>query len=208
MPPVRQNGHRRHPSSEFSRGPPSRIEGIRTGMNQLFSGRSRVGPPRSRTPESPKTPRLALGLGNFSSTRLVIPYLTRTNTTSRPPTRQDTPPISSRPITANSLRNSLRQQNTILPISNPPRHARHNSHTARRFVGVDPAELHLAELAETGRRRRQRKARERERRCMPKIRNKKIRAKILSCFISGLVKILLPLDLKAWLTKRSFSFWY
>jgi hypothetical protein len=204
MPPVRQNGHRRQQSSESSRGPQSRIEGIRTGINSLFSGRSRVGPPRSRTPESPKTPRLALGLGNFSSTRLVIPYLTRTNTTSRPPTRQNTP-ISSRPITADSLRNSLRQQDTILPLSNPPRHARHNSHTARRFVGVDPAELHLAELAETGRRRRQRKAKE-SRRCAPKITNKKIRAKILSCFISGLVKIPPPLDFKTILTKRSFSF--
>jgi hypothetical protein len=75
-------------------------------------------------------------------------------------------------------------------------------------VGVDPAELHLAELAETGRRRRQRKARERERRCMPKIKNKKIRAKILSCFISGLVKIPPPLEVKDMLTKHSFSFWY
>jgi len=187
MSPLRHNGHRRQLSSESSRGPPSRIEGIRTGINQMFSGRSRVGPPRSRTPESSKTPRLALGLGNFSSTRLVIPYLTRTNTISRPPTRHDTP-ISSTPITAESLQHSLRQQNTTLPLSSTPRHARHNSHTARRFVGVDPAELHLAELAETGRRRR-RKARERERRCAPKIKNKKIRAKILSCFVSGLVNI-------------------
>jgi hypothetical protein len=192
MPPVRQNGHRRQTSSEFSRAPPSRLEGIRTGVNHLFSGRSRVGTPRSRTPESPKTPRLALGLGNFSSTRLVIPYLTRTNATPPSPARHDPhSPISSRPITADSLR----QQTTILPTSQVPPHVRHNSHSARRFVGVDPAELHLANLAESGRRRRRNKARQREPRCAPKIKNKKIRAKILSCFISGLVSS--PLSLEA-----------
>ena len=187
MPPVRQNGHRRQISSESSRERPSRLEGIRTGVNHLFSGRSRVGTPRSRTPESPKTPRLALGLGNFSSTRLVIPYLTRTNTNPSPsPTRHDPhSPISSRPITAHSLR----QQTTILPTSSVPPHVRQNSHSARRFVGVDPAELHLADLADSGRRRRRNKTRQREPRCAPKIKNRKIRAKILSCFISGLVRI-------------------
>jgi len=185
MPPVRQNSHRRQTSSESSQAPPSRLEGIRTGVNHLFSGRSRVGTPRSRTPESPKTPRLALGVGNFSSTRLVIPYLTRTNTVPPSPARHDPhSPISSRPITAHSLR----QQTTILPTSSVPPHVRHNSYPARRFVGVDPAELHLANLADSGRRRRN-KARRREPRCAPKIKNKKIRAKILSCFISGMVSI-------------------
>lgn len=187
MLPTRQNGHQRQTSSSL-REAPSRLEGIRSGINHLFSGRSRVGPPRSHTPESPKTPRLALGLGNFSSTRLQLPYLSRTNTATPPPSsRYDShSPISSRPVTDSSLRH----QTTILPTSSVPPHVRHHSQSARRFVGVDPAELHLAELAESGRRRRRNKGRKREHRCAPKIKNKKIRNKILSCFISGLVSSL------------------
>ena len=186
MPPVRPNGHRRQILSESSRERPSRLEGIRTGVNHMFSGRSRVATPRSGTPESPKTPRLALGLGNFSSTRLVLPYLTRSNT--NPPqyaTRHDPhSPVSTRPITAHSLR----QQTTILPTSSVPPRVRHDSQSGRRFVGVDPAELHLASLVDSGRRRRRNKAK-REPQCAPKIKNKKIRTKILSCFISGLVRL-------------------
>jgi len=183
MPPVRQYGHRRQISSESSRERPSRLEGIRTGVNHMFSGRSRVAPARSGAPESPKTPRLASGLGNSSTTRLAIPYITRSNTNPSQSTTRHDPhsPISTAPITAHSLR----QQTTILPTSSVPPHVRHDSQTGRRFVGVDPAELHLASLADSGRRRRRNKA-QREPRCAPKLKNKKIRTKILSCFISGL----------------------
>ncbi|KAH8687670.1 hypothetical protein BGZ60DRAFT_522319 [Tricladium varicosporioides] len=203
MPPVRQNPPRRLSSRDSSRPASSRIEGIRTGINHLFTGRSRIGTPRSHTPESPKTPRLALGLGNLSSTRIVIPYLTRTNTnssqSSQTPIRpQHTPhtSVSSRPIAPNP-----HQQQA--PVSTIPPQIRHNG--ARRFRGVDPAETHLAELAEAGRRRRN-KVRSSERRCGPKIKNRKIRAKILTCFISGLfLTLVLTVYLALALSNRNES---
>ena len=196
MPPIRQNNSRRSPSDRSSRpSQSSRLEGVRAGIHQLFTGRSTVGP-RSPTPDSPKTPRFVLGLPNLPTTRLNVPYLTRTpsvphrsNTqrsnnlpsASSHPAESHTTPISSRPITPNSLRQQIQQP----AVSAVPSHVRHNS--ARRFVGVDPAEQHLAELAEAGRERRRHKRRCRERTCAPKIKNRKIRAKILSCFISGMV---------------------
>ena len=192
MPPVRQNNPRRSTSSRSSRQPPSRLENVRTGLQQLFTGRSSVGTARSHSPESPKSPRYALGLQNLSSTRINIPYLTRTttipnssnestSTTSPESPHSPTTPISTRPITPNSLRQQIQHP----AVSTLPSHVRHNS--ARRFIGIDPAEQHLAELAEQGRRRRRHKPRSKDRRCAPKIKNRKIRSKILSCFISGLV---------------------
>ncbi|TVY60658.1 hypothetical protein LSUE1_G007292 [Lachnellula suecica] len=209
MPPFRQSD-RRQASSGSSEAPlpPSRLEGIRTGINGMFIGRSRVGTHRARTPESPKMPRLALGLGNISHSRIALPYLSRSNTIAPPsPTRSEPQmsvpmPISSRTITAQDL-----QQETIVrPPTRVPSYARHNSHTARRFVGVDSAELHLAELAESGRRRRRNKARGRRPKCFPKVTNKKIRSKILSCFISGLFLLMvLTVYLCLALTNRNES---
>jgi hypothetical protein len=197
MPPIRQSNPRRSPSGRSSRpSQSSRLGGVRAGIHQLFSGRSTVGP-RSLTPDSPKTPRFVLGLPNLSTTRLNVPYLiqttsnptrsnsNRSNASRTSSSSQDaessTTPISSRPITPNSLRQQIQQP----PLSAVPTHVRHDS--ARRFVGVDPAEQHLAELAQAGRERRRHKRRHRERNCAPKIKNKKIRSKILSCFISGIV---------------------
>ena len=198
MPPVRQSNHRRSSSGRSSR--PSqgstRLDGVRAGIHHLFSGRSTVGP-RSPTPDSPKSPRFVLGLPNLPTARLNVPYLTRSasnpsrsnsqrsNTAPAPspaqPPESPLTPISSRPITPNSLRQQIQQPD----VSAVPSHTRHNS--ARRFVGVDPAEQYLAELAQTGRDRRRRKRKHKERTCAPKIKNRKIRAKILLCFISGLV---------------------
>lgn len=197
MPPIRQSNHRRSSSGRSSRpSQSSRLDGVRAGIHQLFSGRSTVGP-RSPTPDSPKSPRFVLGLPNLSTTRLNVPYLTRTaSNPSRSnsqrsyaapaPSSSQTPespstPISSRPITPNSLRQQIQQPG----VSAVPSHVRHNS--ARRFVGVDPAEQHLVELAQAGRDRRRRKRKHKERTCGPKIKNRKIRAKILMCFVSGLV---------------------
>lgn len=157
----------------------------------MFSGRSGVGTAGSNSPESPKTPRAAPGLQNLHlpSTRIVIPYLNRTysqNTTPAASPRSSRHPytsIDSRSITPQSSR----QQTEPGAVSRPSQ-SRQNSQRARRFVGVDPAELHLAELAEAGRRRRRQKSRAPERKCFPQIKNRKIRSKILSCFISGLVR--------------------
>ena len=186
MPPTRQTTSRRSPTTQsLRRGSSSRFENVRTGIQQLFTGRSSVGM-RSHSPESPKTPRPTLGIQDLPSTRLVIPYLARSassrsdRSSPRSPYNPETP-LSSRPITPNSLRQQIEQPS----ISTIPPQVRHNS--SRRFVGIDPAEQYLAELAQDGRRRRRTKSRPKHRKCAPKIKNKKIRSKILSCFISGLV---------------------
>ena len=180
----------------------SRLGNVRSSVHQMFSGRSRVGTsPRNSIPESPKTPRVPLGLGRLPSTRLHIPYLSRSNTNS---SHRSSSPLNSprsirhpytalddRPATAQSVRQDAPQP-PVPAAQSEPRHT-----SPRRFVGVDPAELHLAELAETGRRRRRRKSSRSERICLPKIKNKKIRAKLLSCFISGLVRMLY-LNTKPW----------
>ena len=168
------------------------------------SGRSTVGPPRSDSPDSPKSPRFVLGLPNLTTTRLNVPYLTRSTSN---PTRSnsqrsssqrsnvspispsesvETPstPVHSRPITPDSWREQVQQP----PLSAAPSYVRDNS--SRRFVGIDPAEQHLAELAQVGRdrtRRHKRRRRRKERKCGPKIKSKRIRAKILLCFILGMV---------------------
>jgi hypothetical protein len=187
MPPIRQTATRRSPPSRSAtHRPASRIEQIRVGILQMFSGQSTVGN-ASSPPQSPKTPRLALGLNNISSTRLVLPHLSRTTRTPSPQSPHSLPQhaptietqATSRPTTGNSLREQPQQPNT----SALPSHYRHNS--THRFV--DPAEQHLAALVSDGRRRRH-KTHEIERRCAPKVKNNKIRAKIWSCFVSGLVR--------------------
>jgi len=186
MPPIRQSTSRRSPTNSSRPAPPSRLENVRTGIQHLFSGRSSVGT-RAPTPESPKTPQPTLGLQRLPSTRLNIPYLTRSESDrsrrSHRAQRSPNTPLSSRPITPNSLQQQIQQSN----VSTIPPQVRHNSQ--RRFVGIDPAEQHLAELAQDGRRRRRTKSRKADRhKCAPKIKNRKIRSKILSCFISGIVR--------------------
>jgi hypothetical protein len=56
-------------------------------------------------------------------------------------------------------------------------------------VGVDPAEQLLADLAQAGRERRRHYKKRKGRSCGPKLKNKKIRMKILHCFIAGLVRL-------------------
>lgn len=171
----------------------------------MFSGRSTVG--ARRIPESPKEPNQQLGLHNMpSTTRIQIPYLSRRNSdvntplasprSSRPARsiRNAFTPMRSRSSSMRSMSNSLRQEQEAAQVPVPPPIHRSSS-GARRFVGVDPAELHLAELAHSGRRRRKQRSRDPLGGFAPRIKNKKIRAKILSCFLSGLVRS--PLDISS-----------
>jgi len=189
MPPIRQYTHRRTLSSSSSGPQPSRLDSVRSGIHSLFTGRSTVGT-RSHHPEVPKSPAVSLGLGHLPSTRLYIPYLARVrtgtsvrdsststvSTASTPPYTRTTTPVSSHPA------------DDALPNAQPPTVSAaprvHRSSTPR-YVGVDPEEQHLAELANTGRRRR--KTSRSERGCGPKMKNKKIRAKFLSSLVSGVV---------------------
>ncbi|KAF9882422.1 u5 snrnp complex [Colletotrichum karsti] len=66
----------------------------------------------------------------------------------------------------------------------------------RRFTGPDPAEMHLAQMAQEGRRRRRRRQRDRQQGddeghpkrfllCLPWVKSRRMRSQILRCFISG-----------------------
>ncbi|KAH8808078.1 hypothetical protein F5884DRAFT_677414 [Xylogone sp. PMI_703] len=192
MPRQQQNDSRR---------PGSRGENVRSGVNRLFSGESRIGSRRSRRPETPKPPRLPFVLPNMSSIRITLPHLHHTRSNLSVSSQASTSPLSphdpptQRPISTDSFRELQRQATTM------PAHSRSDSR--RRFVGVDPEELYLAHLAEAGRSRRKTKNREKEYRCAPKIKNRKIRNKIVSCFISGIMLIMvLAVYLALALTKK------
>ncbi|RAL64106.1 hypothetical protein DID88_003294 [Monilinia fructigena] len=135
-------------------------------------------------------------LGNLPSTRIHIPGLTisqsstRRNSAAAEPTlpRHENllPPV----VTRTNRRSQFTQPPAISsPISTIPPQVQRRSE--RRFLSVDPAEQHLADLANRGRRRRgtprgQMKVEER----VPRIRNKRIRQKIVHSLISGLFLVL------------------
>lgn len=174
---------------------PARVVDMRRGIGQMFSNESRSGRRRAEVVniepalESPKTPRLVLGQ-NFSTTRLAIPYLNRPSVSlPSSPVFSNPPPVparSSPPVTQGPL--------PALPRASPTHHTRPGRSRERREsprrdeVGVEPADAHLAELADIGRRRRKGKFSRKERRCGPKFKHRRIRAKALSCMISGLVR--------------------
>lgn len=164
-----------------------RLDGMRSGIQQLFSGRSILAP-RPGTPESPKSPVERLRLSALPSPRFVLPYLPQTPSpsptgslpvyTSRPgPVPRTPPPTSSRPVTLGALRHA--QQSSVSSI---PRQVVHNP--SRRINAVDPAEQHLVDL--TSRRGRRKKVQPKERGCGAKVKNRKTRGKIISSFMSGL----------------------
>jgi len=198
MPPIRQNAPRRQPRA------PVGLDRVRAGLNQLSSGRSNFGS-RSHSPEVPKTPRYTLGLPNLSSTRLVLPHLSPAPSLTVLPRGQSSPrdrQISSASVNSRHMAPSPVEQ-VQQPVSSRPSRV---YRPARRFVGVDPAELHLANLAQAGRRRRRNNSINAERTCGPRIKNRKIRSKILSCFISGLfLTLILTIYLALALTNRNES---
>lgn len=159
--------------------------------------------------DSPKTPLFNLGMPTMPSTRLHLPHLTRTWTqgSSGPPSRPGTSrgerfPVVTEPVPA-------------VPAEHVRVRGHGHSESRTRFDGADPAELHLASLADDGRRRRRNRSgsddrtrdperrhrrrhrhrhREREHRpppkhflfCFPWIKSRRIRSQILRCFVSGL----------------------
>jgi hypothetical protein len=201
MPSVSQSTPRQSSTAQSSSPPaPSGLSGVRATLQDLFTGRSTVGrPSRNQPPESPKTPRPVLqrpviGLQNLPTTRINIPHLTRVASSDSARSHSSTSPLSPHAVDSpqsihSIIPNSRRQQTETSGVIAQSHPVRHNSN--RRFVGVDPAELHLAQLVQDGRRRRRAKTRNRSHgrnhTCAPKIKNKHIRSKILSCFVSGLV---------------------
>jgi len=146
----------------------------RPSMPSFMSRRSsRQPPPRPSSShyddeiESPKTPRFSLGMPNLSSTRLHLPNLTRTSTESSngPESHQGTPRSqpgsrSQSRLGVGSMPEVLADERVAEPVpAVPAEHIHGRSGTRggrRRFNGADPAELHLANMVDDGRRRRRR----------------------------------------------------
>jgi hypothetical protein len=193
---------RERPSSLLRRFPISR-----TTLPTLFHSRSsRVGTlpevlPDENEIESPKTPRFALGLPHLPSTRLHLPHLTRTWTNgsngpaSRPPTARPGTSVASEAAPRPSFSRAMQERLATLTPPEPAAQveADQQRHRLRRFDGADPAELHLAAMAEDGRRRTRGRPHDRAPRpppkrflfCFPWIKSRRIRSQILRCFVSG-----------------------
>lgn len=137
--------------------------------------------------ESPKTPRFSIGMPSLPSTRLHLPHLQRTWTNgsagpdSRPGTAVRPSTAAGRPSMSRArdgdaaaaaaaaaaatggvasgapLGMDMGMAITDDAIPAMPSAAATRVHARRRFNGADPAELHLAALAEDGRERRQRR---------------------------------------------------
>jgi hypothetical protein len=174
------------PGSRTAR--PIRAENMRRGLRQLFTGTSVV--ERTTAPEGRKTLRLELPPQDFSSASITLPHLFRTATapaTLSTPSSAASPdapfpahtPIISRPITPNSLRDIQRTMSLPLPVTQG---------SSRPFVGVDPEEQYLADLAARGRRRQSKRARgaRRRRSCVINFKERKVRSKVIACCLSAI----------------------
>lgn len=160
----------------------------------------------NRDDDGPKTPRFHLGLPSLPSARFHLPSLSRTST------RDESTGSSSEMSEASAPdglepRASLQQSRTDrFPAVAEPQathvrpDSRSSSRTRRFFRGADPAEMHLAGLAEDGRRRRHRnrsgqpQAGGKPKRflyCFPWIQSWRIRKQIVRCFVSGMFLLLM-----------------
>lgn len=214
-----------------------RLPRRRTGSNSTSGGAH--DPPRAHADgvqpgeiESPKSPDFNINLTNMPSTRLHLPNLARTWTRgssgppTRPPSQQevveqrggvgvgDEPRAS---MQSEWPRPSMQQQPSQpdrLPAIDEPQHAHtrpseDRSNFMQHFRGADPAEMHLADLANRGRQRTQRRNRsdgsasgrasdpasghdtpKRFLFCFPWVTSRRVRNSILRCFVSGLLLVL------------------
>ncbi|KAK8063478.1 hypothetical protein PG996_008130 [Apiospora saccharicola] len=204
-----------------------RLPRRRTGSNSTVGGAHE--PPRAHADdiqpgqvESPKSPDFNINLTNMPSTRLHLPNLARTWTrgSSGPPTRPPSPQeVEQRGGVrgGDEPRPSMQQQmdhpGRLPAIDEPqPAHTRPSedrSNFMQHFRGADPAETHLANMADRGRQRTQRHARsdgsasgrnsdpalghdtpKRFLFCFPWVKSRRVRNSILRCFVSGMLLIL------------------
>jgi hypothetical protein len=172
---------------------PTRVENMRRGLRQLFTGTSVV--ERATLPEGRKTARLELSPQDFSSASITLPHPFRVTTapatlsTPSSAASNDSPfpthtPLTSRPITPNSLRDMQRAMSLPLPAT---------QRSSRLFVGVDPEERYLADLAARGRRRQSKRTRgaRRRRSCVLNFKDRKVRSKVIACCLSAIFLIII-----------------
>ncbi|KAH8646754.1 hypothetical protein BX600DRAFT_155526 [Xylariales sp. PMI_506] len=209
--PRREDGSGRGVASRFLRRP--QLPSIRLRRNSGDAQQARTTTVMNEV-DSPKTPIFQLGAPSLPSTRLHLPHLNRTWT--RDSTDGPSPVPSRAPSNANGRtpRPSMQQsrarpeENENVALPEPVRQGRDSGgrRAMRRFRGADPAEVHLANLAETGRRRARRRGsgddasqpdaegRGKPKRfmyCFPPIKSRRIRKQIVRCLISGFFLTLL-----------------
>ncbi|KAI1262614.1 hypothetical protein F5Y18DRAFT_418763 [Xylariaceae sp. FL1019] len=178
-----------------------------------------------------KAPRFNLGLRGSPGSRFRMPSLSTMRT------RDSANPLSAVDIQREQPLPPSRPQSQRFPVVPQPPAARISAEGTEqysrrtRFNGIDPAEMHLAELAETGRRRRHRHTHHHHREhrrggvdhsrprrgrrhrqkdppsrflfCFPWVKSRQVRTHILRCFVSGLVLIsMLTIYLSLSLTKN------
>ncbi|KAK2001569.1 hypothetical protein LX36DRAFT_667856 [Colletotrichum falcatum] len=198
---------------EMEEGSQTRSRRLPGTRPSLFSrrhpsnGTQRLGDEESGTP---KTPRFNLGLPALPGTRLNLPHLTRTWTvgSNGPNSRPNS--IHRPPNRGNEASTELPLPRTVgaptAPVAMPAPVVRVSRSESvggrRRFTGPDPAEMHLAQMAQDGRRRRRRADRRQhanhdERHpkrfllCIPWPKSRRMRSQILRCFVSGSFLLLL-----------------
>ncbi|KAL0942133.1 uncharacterized protein CTRU02_200019 [Colletotrichum truncatum] len=190
---------------EDSRSRPRRLPGTRPASSTRRHPGGRMQRLDDGEADSPKTPQFNLGLPTLPGTRLNLPHLTRTWTSgstgsdSRPNPEQPAPSRSvTEPLPEPYLMRAGGSQDASVAIPPPiAQRARSESHRrTRRFTGPDPAEMHLAQMAQEGRRRRRQGQRnhqddgdeghpKRFLLCLPWVKSRRMRSQIFRCLISG-----------------------
>lgn len=174
--------------------------------------------------DGPKTPRFHLGLPSLPSGRFQFPSLSRIGTRKRSRSslsreQGQQPSDGSEPRI--SLQQSQAGQSAV--VAEPqPTHVQgdpSSGSSMRSFRGADPAEMHSAGLAETGRRRRHRTNPSESQQggkprkflyCFPWIKSRRVRSQILRCFVSGMFLLMFlvicecPLRIRASCSRFSF----
>ncbi|KAI8624949.1 hypothetical protein F5Y19DRAFT_467352 [Xylariaceae sp. FL1651] len=193
----------------------------RPALSSLFTGRSnldargqRPTEDESEADDGPKSP---------SSNGFRMPILTRART--RDMANQLSSEAGTPGREAPSRMSIIRTRTQRFPVVAQPAAVRTNGEGTERqagrsrFQGSDPAELHLANLAETGRRRQRQHDRQgnsdgsRRRRhketpkhflfCFPWVKSRRVRSNILRCFVSGIFLIsMLTIYLSLSITKN------
>ncbi|KAH6649177.1 hypothetical protein BKA67DRAFT_662091 [Truncatella angustata] len=195
-----EHGHPRNgqqmQEQEQSPGRARRFVLGRPQLPSVFSGQPRHAIRLQRSPtnrddeDGPKTRRFRVGLPNLSRTGT---RSEQNQSSSHDSSSVDSDETESRP----SLQRSRTER---FPVVVEPQlaHSRRDStsgRSRRSFRGADPAEMHLADLAETGRRRRRRNGstgtqqRGQPKRflyCFPWIKSRRVRSQVLRCFVLGM----------------------
>lgn len=196
---VRPVEQRARPASRTTR--PTRVEYMRRSLRQLFTGTSVV--EVTTTPDGPKPSRPELAL-QYLSTTGILPRpsraatapatSSRSSSTASPDNLSAYTPMTSRPITPNSLRDAQRAMSLPLPQTRD---------SSRAFIGVDPEERYLADLAARGRRRQAKRARggKRRRSCVINFKDRKVRSKIIACCFSAIFLLIILTICKSSATK-------